>query len=1037
MKIDKPSAQNELTQFAHWTSSQPQTEGDNDTDDDTRRAFDDSEFLIHIVDATLNTVNAGEPSSTNANTIASHFLNYLGIDYLCIYSADISQHHLQPIIQFANGQWVDVIDSPGLPMPDDFETHVSNAGPADKNNEFLRNLASELISSNSTNDGVQLECHRIYCDDAAALSGLAVVGFADRSSGLDQRRRNLCGEFGRLVLSWFASIELEHQQFHSIAQQHNVFEYCHSLFHQWSAEHGWQPIAENTFNDTLPPPKDSQTPLPFCSVELDGSDFELAKTRFDHCLATGEGFEFDYAVRDTGGDIHYFNSKINRLHQHADNAVKLIATSRDITNTRAKEQQAIKQAETEKWLVSHTNSLFNNADLPAINRALREIANLVGASRCSVRIKDPNTQEWMFICQWHSDELPAQMDTAKPINKQILTRLVTVLERERTANIINDNLVEVTDPDLLAFHKDAGIRAYIIQPMHFEDELVGYLALLCDKPHQWTPLEQRASKVSAEAIHMVLMRMRLMESYHTSEERMQLAMAVTNYGMWEHDVTAQRMIFSPTYLHMLGYQPGDLSDHEDVIMQLIHPDDVEQAVKKIEHDYARADGVIFLESRHRAKSGEYHWIQTKGKVVERDKNGAPLRVIGANTDITDLKSTLYELKIARTKAEKANIAKSEFLARMSHEIRTPMNAIIGLAYLCLQSELTDEQKNYLQDIESAGNSLLHIIDDILDFSKIEAGQLSIELEEFDLIEELRRITKLMSVRADQSSVELSFEAAPDVPSRVIGDQTRVSQIITNLLSNAIKFTKKGRVSLTVENLDDGTTPDTQTLMFAVSDSGIGLSEQQIANLFQPFIQADGSTSRKYGGTGLGLSISKHLVEMMGGSINVISQPNIGTTFHFSIVFKKSDGVTHRDNDKTDRANSVGPDNHSGSFLKGKQVLLVEDNTVNQKVAIGLLKKVGVAATVANNGSEALELLKDSSSRFDAVLMDIEMPIMDGLSTARSIRNMDAIKHIPIIAMTAHAMKGDREKCLAAGMNEYIAKPIKPELLFRALWEYCR
>ncbi|MBF0425941.1 MAG: response regulator [Magnetococcales bacterium] len=576
------------------------------------------------------------------------------------------------------------------------------------------------------------------------------------------------------------------------------------------------------------------------------------------------------------------------------------------------------------------------------------------------------------------------------------------------------------------------------------------------------------------------------------------------------------------------------------------------------------------------RSENQHFIRRDGTHFPVSVISVPLlegeRVAGSVSvfqDITERQELLHDLQRAKDEAEHANRLKSHFLANMSHEIRTPMNGVIGLTHLLMQTELTPRQRDYLVKIDNSSRNLLGIINDILDFSKIEAGKLTIEYIPFALAELLHEITPVIQSRIREKGLELIFDLSSQLPPLLMGDPLRLRQILLNLVSNAVKFTERGTVMLTVRGspLEDGRT----RVNFEVQDTGIGMSPSQVAQLFQPFIQADSSSSRRYGGTGLGLAICRQLVELMGGTIAVESEPGVGSTFHFQIPFTVSnqdtppcllpdeiqnvrvlvvddseavrsiladtlghfglrvgladgggaalqhlaaaaqgdanpyqvvlldwrmpdmDGVETLEQiarlpihqPRTIMMTAYGAESMRAALgenqvaavlekpitpstlfdalvhvldlpvrarsevpvpppipgyapsLHGKQVLLVEDNSINQQVACGLLDLLGIKATVAGSGEEAISALRHH--RFDVVLMDIQMPGKDGYQTTEVIRQELGLEQLPIIAMTAHAMSGDRERCLAAGMNDHVAKPIDPAnlrtVLSRWLTEY--
>ena len=503
---------------------------------------------------------------------------------------------------------------------------------------------------------------------------------------------------------------------------------------------------------------------------------------------------------------------------------------------------------------------------------------------------------------------------------------------------------------------------------------------------------------------------------------------LNNYFTYKKNPQGEMIHMSNSVENVLGYQLEDIKLNFDKYCL-----DSEKYLAKVSQTVF-GDEQLSYEMEIRASDDSIHTINLS-EIAIRDEDNKIIEYEGIAHDVTEQKLYERQLSISKEEAELANKIKSQFLANMSHEIRTPLNAIIGLGQLLLNSKLNEKQLSQLKKINFSSHLLLNLVNEILDFSKVESDQIELEQVNFSIYELIENLQQMSIEKARQKNLRLIYKIDRAVPDNLIGDPLRLSQVFLNLINNAIKFTNRGKVIINIQmnSMDN----EICTLLCSVQDTGIGISPKQFDKLFKPFSQVDSSMTRQFGGTGLGLAICKKLVLLMHGDIWVESQLQLGSTFYFTVqlalshnqanpIFEESSAGMEQISDSTDSdqiENNVRP-------AQRPKILLAEDNEINQEVALNILAEMDVDVVVVNDGLEALEKVKQES--FSLILMDLQMPVMDGFEATRLIKSMPKHRNIPIIAMTAHAMQGDRDKCLAMGMDDYLPKPIDINVFTRTL-----
>ena len=521
-------------------------------------------------------------------------------------------------------------------------------------------------------------------------------------------------------------------------------------------------------------------------------------------------------------------------------------------------------------------------------------------------------------------------------------------------------------------------------------------------------------------------RMRAEEALRESEERFRGTFDNAAVGIAHEDADGRFLRVNETYCGIVGYTREELLAR--TFQDITYPEDLAAELEQFTRLMRGELSSYSLEKRYIRKDGSIVWIDMSSS-LQRDAAGGHAYAIAILQDISDRKRLESELRHAKEAAEAANRAKDEFLANVSHEIRTPFGAILGMTDLVLDTPLTDDQRQCLTTAKSAADSLLGLVEDLLDFEKIEAGKLELAPAEFSLRATLSDTVRTLTVRAQSKGLELVYHVQPDVPDALVGDAVRLRQVVLNLVSNAIKFTEQGEVVVRVEVASDPAPGGEAVLRFVVTDTGIGIPPDDRDRIFRAFEQVDSSTTRRHGGTGLGLTIAARLVGLMGGEIGVESEPGRSSTFSFTARF----GRQSHPSEPVDARPSVAiPRRRRPPACHPCSILVAEDSEFNVRHLERLLTRRGHHVRLASNGREALNLVRELA--FDLLLLDLHMPELDGFQVVRAIREREraAGGHLPVIALTASARKVDHDNCLAAGMDDYLSKPVRAAELFASI-----
>ncbi len=835
------------------------------------------------------------------------------------------------------------------------------------------------------------------------------------------------------------------------------------------------------------------------------------------------------------------------------------------------------------WLIPFGQYLLIESDNANINDALEKLGTLFGVVSCSLwRITHPSTTGvttgrakgigkpgrsiWYRAGKWQPDEtldlcqnnwIENALGHYPEAQKQLCEGLPTALPA-----------FDISPNQSAPASLKAGAINSLLVPVRRFNSLEGLVILQRTHESDWNPRDLDRLMFIATALLNLDDRQQLLNKLNIRDSRFNYAIEASSDGLWDWNITSGKIYFSRSYLRMLGYHyeelPGNLTTLRDYFL---YPDDADMVMNRYQEAIRNHDTAVNLQYRMQHQSGAVIWVQSKTKFCEPDEQGRPTRCVGLNNNITDFILAREDLLAAKTQADMANKTKSEFLARMSHEIRTPMNAIIGLGYLLKDTQLDEQQKSYLGSLNSASDSLLHIINELLDFSKIDSGKIILEHSHFDLDQLFEKISRLFEISSTHKDIRIIYDIRAEVPRFLRGDAARLSQILDQLITNALQYSETNEVIVGVK-LRDANIKYIE-LEFNIIDYGVGIAPEKLQKINESLINHTDFSDTRH--RGFGLSICDHLVRLMNGTMSLTSKlkqgccvtftarfdyshlgsrllgkktrelknirtlivddnyiarmvmastaKSIGLTvdhaesaeqaidiiiaadvvkkpFHFVLMdyrlpqmngieaaaaIKRNSHLSimphiilvsayHRDeiSDIDSCAldveeflskpvsesrlletisNSINRDEHlqtisaihiesstQDTLLQNLRILVAEDNLVNQQVVRGVLKKKSIQVTVVNNGFEAVDAVNNSETGFDLILMDLEMPEMDGLTATQTIRASGKTPNIPIIALTAQAMRGDRERCLASGMNAYLSKPINPELLYKTIAE---
>ena len=769
-------------------------------------------------------------------------------------------------------------------------------------------------------------------------------------------------------------------------------------------------------------PEELKTPLQTWLERLHPSERNTFENELKGFLEGSDNLmKTEHRMRHKDG--HYLNILSRGLLVRDKNGkpVRMVGSNTDITEQKKVERNMVRSLKQQK-LISDISFLFSSVveDLQdPISQAIEMLGKHADVSRVHIF---ENSADGVFTSntfEWCNNGIRPQTENLENIPYSVIPSWRRKLLR---GGLICSNVRDLPE-DMRDILEPQDVKSIMAFPVFVVKKFIGFVVFdNCLEYRDWEDTEIQLLKTFTNLLGNVFERQHTEQQLLLSEEKYRSVVDNLTEVIFQTDEKSFLTFLNPAWTDITGYKLEDSLGMN--LLDFIYPIDRIEIDELYELLIDRKIDFCKETLRLTTINGEIRWIEVFARVTINQFNQID-GISGTLNDVTDRKLAEEGLIQAKEQAEQASQAKAQFLSTMSHEIRTPMNAVIGITNLLMKNQPRPDQQKNLSLLKFSGENLLHLLNDILDFSKIEAGKVSFEEVDFNVKDLLSGIEQSLGVKATEKGIELRMVTGSELPDRIAGDPTRLSQVLNNLIGNAIKFTEEGNVSLSVDLLEQN--KEGYLLRFAVTDTGIGISEEKLDDIFDSFSQASSDTTRKYGGTGLGLTITKKLLELQGSKIQVESVPNKGSRFFFVLPFKPALSEPEKE--------YFQPNIKSAQTLKGQKILLVEDNPVNVVVASQFLEDWGAEIVVAENGAIAVETVK--SQDFCLVLMDLQMPVMDGYEATRRIREMFSHEQMPVIALTADAMQGVHELITAAGMNDYISKPFIPDELYKKIIKYMK